>query len=133
MKKNTKVMIGALVVVAAIAYLFVSGFTGNTSIHVNLKDLVANPTAYDGKYIQTEGKLVNGSTSWDSKKIELRFLVSDGEAKLPVLWKDIKPDNFSGDVIVNISGRYKAGQEFLVDTLLTKCPSKYEGTKKDFK
>ena len=133
MKKNTKVVIGALVVVMAIAYLFISGFKGNMSVHANLADLSTKSAEYDGKFIQTEGKLDNTSVKWDSKKIELRFEIVDGDARIPVLYKDIKPDNFSGDVIVMVGGKYQAGQEFVADKLTTKCPTKYEGAKENIK
>lgn len=129
MKTKSKIMIGAFTIVLAIGYLFVSGFSGNTSVHVNLKELAANPEKYDGMYVQTEGKLVKDSVNWDSKQIELRFSVSDSDSKLPVLWKDIKPDNFSGDVIVMVGGKFRAGEDFDVDVLTTKCPSKYESEK----
>lgn len=133
MKKNTKIVIGAFIVVAAIGYLFISGFTGNMSVHANLATLASNPQEYDGKFIQTEGKLVEDSVKWDPTKVELRFSISDGDAQIPVLWKDVKPDNFAGDVIVMVGGKYTAGQVFEVDTLTTKCPSKYESGKEQIK
>lgn len=133
MKKNTKITIGALVVVAAIAYLFISGFSGNMSVHANLSDLISNSQEYDGKFIQTEGKLVANSIDWNTNKVELRFTISDGKSEMPVLWKDVKPDNFTGDVIVMVGGKYTAGKEFVADTLTTKCPSKYESEKKQIK
>lgn len=133
MNKNIKITIGALIVIIAIGYLFISGFSGNMSVHADLTNLVKNPQQYNDKFINTEGRLVGNSIKWDSSKVELRFSITDGKSEFPVLWKDVKPDNFTGDVIVMVGGKYQAGQEFVADTLTTKCPSKYESAKQNFK
>src|SRR5690606_19121203 len=68
-------------------------------------------------------------------EFELRFMIEDsvpeGEspaesvARVPVVYRGVKPDMFAPGRDVILDGEYVHG-EFVASSLLTQCPSKYE-------
>ena len=129
MKKGQKVTLGALVVVAALIYLMISGFSGNTGFEVALSELVDNGSQFGDQYILTEGYLVEGSDEWNGEKIELKFSVKDEDGnQLPVVFNGVKPDNFhyeEAQLILKGSYDVKEGI-FKAEKVETRCPTKYE-------
>ncbi|WP_176720405.1 cytochrome c maturation protein CcmE [Desulfuribacillus stibiiarsenatis] len=125
---NKKVLIGSFIIITAVFSLLLFATPGATGVEVSISEIVATPEKFDGKYILATGDLVQDSVTWDSKAIELRFAVSHEGSVMNVLHKGIRPDNFEGDVIVILEGKYDTDQQvFVADRLKTRCPSKYEG------
>lgn len=129
MKKNVKMSITILVVIGAIAYLMFSGFSG-VSVHVDLESLVQSPQEnYAGKFVQTEGMVIEESAVFDSDNLELRFTITgliDPNETLDVVYKGVMPDNFNEATQAMVGGKYIPGEPLVAETLQTKCPSKYE-------
>ncbi|MDN5348062.1 MAG: cytochrome c-type biosis protein CcmE [Clostridia bacterium] len=128
MKLNRKVALSALLVVVAIAYLIISGFSGNTGRQYSVGEIVRQADALEGQPLTTEGKVVAGSIRWDREALELRFTLTDGQERLEVRYPGVPPDNLDyPGVQVIVKGRYDAAGHFLaVDSVQTRCPSKYE-------
>ena len=56
-----------------------------------------------------------------------RVLVYDGSGKVPVYYRGGPvPDIFGDEVQVVVEGKYNADGTFVANTLLAKCPSKFE-------
>jgi cytochrome c-type biogenesis protein CcmE len=73
------------------------------------------------------GTVVDGSEDWNAKEITLRFSISDEEgAQLPIVFYGPRPDNFQRAASAIIEGELLADGSFQADTLLLKCPSRYE-------
>jgi cytochrome c-type biogenesis protein CcmE len=53
----------------------------------------------------------------------------EGEARLPVQYKGVKPDMFQAGVSVMVEGRIGQDGSLLASTLMTSCPSKYRDEK----
>ncbi|HHW06068.1 MAG TPA: cytochrome c maturation protein CcmE [Clostridia bacterium] len=129
MSKKVKMSIGLLVIVGAMAYLMVAGFSGNAGFQVSISDLVLNGDNYAGEYLLVEGKVLPETIEWNGEQIELRFLVTDGQYQLPIIYYDVAPDNldYEGGAEAILRGRYDHGAGvFVADTVETRCPSKYE-------
>jgi len=128
MKARTKILIVIFVIIGAIAYLISSGFSSG-SVHANLESLVGEGANYQGKYVRTEGKVVGDSIQWDAAQVELSFVIAgktDPGVTMPVVYHNVRPDNFQDGTEVMVGGRYSPGQTFVAEELTTKCPSKYE-------
>lgn len=128
MKVKHKVLIGAAVVVAALVYLMISGFSGNAGYRVTIAELLAKEGQMGDNFLLTEGTLKGDSVRWDGQKIELRFRLADlqeKEKEIEVVYNGTKPDNFQDGTQVVVQGRYRGGI-FYADKVTTKCPSKYE-------
>lgn len=128
MKQSQKITIGVLVVVAAIGFLLMSGFSGNTGYQMSLTQIKAKGTSLSGQYLLAEGSLVKGTVRFDSKKIELSFVVTDGKTRIPVLYHGVAPDNLDyPEAQIILKGKYDAlSGTFVASEVQTRCPSKYE-------
>ncbi|MFM2134397.1 MAG: hypothetical protein RL156_1678 [Bacteroidota bacterium] len=66
--------------------------------------------------------------SYDSKNNLFRFVMTDDEAReVPVEYQGSKPNNFELAESIVVKGKMENGI-FVASDILTKCPSKYEGT-----
>ncbi len=128
MKKNTKVLLGGVAIILAILILLIAATPGASGTEISIKEAVENPAKYDGKYVKTQGLLVEDSIDWRADEIELRFDIVDEEGNvLTVFHHGVRPDNFSEGVITMIEGYIVPGEPFQAERVQTKCPSKYEG------
>ncbi|MDD2497887.1 MAG: cytochrome c maturation protein CcmE [Desulfitobacteriaceae bacterium] len=126
--KNKKVLISVVVIIAAVYYLMMSGFQ-NSSVHIGLEQLKTSGSTYRGQYIRTEGTIIGSTVNWDAPNVELAFSVTgkdNPDVILPVIYKNVMPDNFNDATEVMIGGYYTPGESFQAEELVTKCPSKYE-------
>jgi len=123
---SKKLLFGALVAVAAIAYLIVSGMRGATVYSLTVSELKAKGQAAIGQGVRVAGKLDGRSVSWDANGLVLRFTIRDGAETLPVVYKGVKPDMFNDSAEVIVEGKLQPDGVFEAKTLLLKCPSKYE-------
>ena len=94
MKQSTKIFIGTLIIVGAIGYLMFTGFSNFSGYQVTVSDIVNGQEDYGEDYLMVPGQLVGGTTNFDGKNIKLTFTMTDGSAELPVVYNDVKPDNF---------------------------------------
>ncbi len=83
----------------------------------------------DGNYKLT-GKVVPGSIDHQGSKLSFRIRDRDGTASVPVRYEGIVPDPFRDGREVIVEGGMKSGT-FVAerDSLVTKCPSKFENAK----
>lgn len=128
MRKSRRITFGALVVVAAIASLFALGFRGNTGYQMAISDIVRQGESLGDRYLLVEGRYVEGTAQFDSQAVELRFTVTDGETRMPVLYHGVEPDNLDyPDAEIILKGKYDASAGlFFASEVQTRCPSKYE-------
>ncbi|MER3329106.1 MAG: cytochrome c maturation protein CcmE, partial [Candidatus Kapaibacterium sp.] len=79
--------------------------------------------------VQVYGHWVKEKESnYDSDKNEFHFFMEDESGNtFKVLHKGAKPNNFEIASKVVVKGHYE-GNLFKSNQILTKCPSKYEGT-----
>ncbi len=128
MKKNTKVLLGGSTVILTILILLIAATPGASGTELPIYQVLANPEKYEGRFVTTEGFLMESSIDWRADEIELRFDVVDSEGNvLSVFHHGVRPDNFSEGVITILEGYIVPGEPFQAERVKTKCPSKYEG------
>lgn len=127
MSKNKKNIFGLSLFAVAIMIMFFSTMPSAGSKEISIEELLTKN--YKDEYVLTQGLLKEDSVKWDADKIELTFEIVDEESSssLPIIYKGVKPDNFSEDVIVIVEGFIKDNGVFEAEKVQTKCPSKYEG------
>jgi cytochrome c-type biogenesis protein CcmE len=77
--------------------------------------------------IRVNGYVVDGSEDWNAQEVTLRFAIEDDSgATLPIVFQGPRPDNFQRAASAIIEGELMADGSFQADTLLLKCPSRYE-------
>lgn len=129
-KQHIKLSIGAVVVLAAIAYLMFSSTTGSTAYFVTVPELHSRVTTLRGEAIRVAGKVTSDPIQWDVRNLSLAFVIGEGEARIPVRYKGVKPDMFQAGADVIVEGRVGEDGVLVASNLLTSCPSKYQEDKK---
>lgn len=129
MNPSKKLYLGIIVVVLAFSYLMFTGFDNSTAYYLTIDEALAS--SQGDNYLRVAGKLDGQSVQWDAQKIQLSFKIRSEETgkSVEVVYKGVKPDNFTHDVEIIVEGNLSDEKVFLADKLLVKCPSKYEEEK----
>ncbi len=120
---NKKYLIGGLIIVTFIVLAMFS-FQDNTTQFVNIAEAKAS-----NETVQVYGHwLKNKESSYNAERNEFEFYLEDESGNtFKVLHTGVKPNNFEIATKVVVKGHYE-GNLFKSNQILTKCPSKYEGT-----
>lgn len=124
--KSWKFAIAGSVLVAAVAYLVVTGMQSTTVYYLTVGELRANG-APPGRQVRVAGDVAPGSVEKLNGGLALRFVVQDDSGSFPVVYRGGPvPDIFGEQVQVVVEGKLQPDGTFAADTLLAKCPSKFE-------
>ncbi len=95
--------------------------------YLSVQELKAQvPAVYDTR-VRVSGTVVPG-TIVKGNDGSLEFQITDGTDNVDVYYEGIIPDIFADDVEAVVEGVYAENNVFEADTLLAKCPTKYEST-----
>ncbi len=122
---NKKILIGTIIIVLVVGYLFWSGMKDSAVYFHTVTEFYANQDELAGKGTRVNGDLVPGSVQFDAENLILTFQLSDGDKVLDVRYHGVAPDTFSEAVSVVVEGKYVNGI-FEATQIMTKCPSKYD-------
>lgn len=125
-KKKVKFIIGGIVIAVAIIYLIYSGIQKGGLYYLTVSELKEQGSIAYGQSTRVNGNVLDGSIQWDFEEHTLRFIISDGENKLSIVYRGVAPDTFRGGIEVVVEGKYTAENIFEADKIMAKCPSKYE-------
>lgn len=130
MKLNRFWVCGLIVAVGLTAGIAAT-IKGTAMEYVEIAALKANPARYQGRRVKVTGKVVPKTTQVstnDSGESVLQFEVrGETGAQMRVYHRGPKPDAFKDDGVVILEGQYQPRKNQLrADSLLAKCPSRYE-------
>jgi len=123
---NLKYIIGGLIILGAIALFALSNFQSNVVYYYTVPELAAQKTRLTGQMIRVNGPLDQSSIALDQKTMTLKFNINDGGMTLPVVYKGVVPDTLTSGESVVAEGRLDSAGVFQADSILVKCPSRYE-------
>src|SRR5712691_11558511 len=128
---HVKVAIGMTVIVAAVAYLLFSGTTASTVYFLTVPEVRQKLSALQQESIpiRVAGQVTEDPIQWDVRHLSLAFSIGEGEARIPVQYKGVKPDMFQAGASVIVEGRIGRDGVLMASTLMTSCPSKYQDEK----
>ena len=139
MKKQSRFVAGALVLVGVVGYLAVTGAKDSMMYYYTPDELssrlAADPSARE-LGVKMGGRVVPGSVRFDPRTLDLRFTLIDiasGRTTYPVRYTGPLPDTFEEGRDVVVEGRLAADGTFAATTVLTKCGSRYEAAEEDFR
>ena len=125
--KNLKFIIGGALVVALIVILIVQATVSTGAYYLTVTEVHQRTPGIYGERVRVSGSVVDGSEDWNAQEVTLRFAISDEEgAQLPIVFYGPRPDNFQRAASAIIEGELLSNGSFEADTLLLKCPSRYE-------
>jgi cytochrome c-type biogenesis protein CcmE len=117
------------VIVLSVVYLIFSGATGSTVYFLTVPEVQQKLATLTGEPIRVAGKVTEDPIDWDVRKLSLAFVIGDGQSRVPVRYKGVKPDMFQTGADVIVEGRLGQDGVLVASTLMTSCPSKYQEEK----
>ncbi len=137
-RKNRQVLIGLLVVVAAIVCLIQFSLSTSEIYSLGPSELLESSHDFLGREVRLTGIVVEDSVKKDLANTRLDFVVAerDGVREEGFLSEDAKkievtyigtvvPDAFNDGTEVVVEGSFD-GSRFRATHIMTKCPSKYD-------
>lgn len=124
--KRVKFIIGGAVIAIAIIYLIFTATQSTAAYFLTVEELYDKGSAIYGRNVRVSGKVAGDSIDFNSRDLMLHFgVVGESGETLPVVFNGPKPDQMRHDAEAIIEGKFD-GNEFTAQTLLLKCPSRYE-------
>lgn len=124
-RKRLKFLLLGSGVVLSMTFLIVVGMNRSAVYYLTVSEFLEQEDR------ATDGYRVNGTVEIGSIERlptgqDVRFVMTDGNETLPVVYHGIIPDTFVDKASVVVEGRLQDDGTFLAHKLLAKCPSKYE-------
>ena len=125
-RKNMRVLLGAVIVVAAMAYFGVAGFQEGKAYYKTIEELNAMGENAYGKRIKVAGLVTDGTVHRNGKN--LYFRLQQNDLGLPCVYTGSSPvpDTFKDGVEAVCEGKYRADGTFEAYKIQAKCASKYQ-------
>lgn len=129
---NPKIAIAIAVLAVAVGYLmYTSVQSTSASFFGTVSEVHAQGAAIDGDLIRVGGDVVEDSIETDGVGGAVDFEITDGEQTLAVTYDGQVPDIFDEHVEAVVEGTYEHGGVFQAESVMTKCPSKFEDSEED--
>jgi cytochrome c-type biogenesis protein CcmE len=123
-KNQRLVLVSAALIALIVAVLLAMwGLRDRASYFYTPADIAAGKST-DGQAIRLGGMVEKGSIKRDPDGITIHFVVTDGRAATPVLFRGIAPDLFREGSGAVAEGRIQGGT-FVADTILAKHDERY--------
>jgi cytochrome c-type biogenesis protein CcmE len=123
-KNQRLVLLGAAIVAVAIAVLLAMwGLRERASYFYTPVDVAAGK-AHEGEALRLGGMVERGSIKRDRDGVTIHFLVTDGKAATPVVFRGIPPELFREGSGAVAEGRLQNGL-FIADNILAKHDERY--------
>jgi cytochrome c-type biogenesis protein CcmE len=125
--EDMKFAVAGSVLVLAVGYLILTGMQNTTVYYLTVGELQSRGAGALGRPVRVAGNVTPGSVEKLNGGLALRFTVEDESGSFPVVYKGGPvPDIFGEQVQVVVEGKVQPDGTFAADTLLAKCPSKFE-------
>jgi len=125
MSQTLKILIGSVIIVTFIVVGFIS-FMGSKIEYVNFQEAQKRMKTVEVRGLWIKDKEARYDASTNNFTF---YMKDDNNTEMKVILNDAKPNNFetAGELMIVAKGKVK-DNVFYADNVLTKCPSKYEGT-----
>ncbi len=118
-------LVGAAVIVAAVAYLIWGGVQEAIVYFYTPSELQAQGDLALGKRLRLGGMVEAGSLTKDPETLTMKFRMTDGTASVPVRFKGIPPDLFTEGKGAVVEGTWTPEGIFHSDLIMAKHSEEY--------
>lgn len=123
--KNQRLVLVSAALLAALAAVLLTmiGLKNQASFFYTPADIAAGKAA-DGQSARLGGMVKVGSIRRAADGVSISFILTDGKAETPVIYRGIVPDLFRENSGAVAEGRMQGGT-FIADTILAKHDERY--------
>jgi len=118
-------LLAGIAILGAIAYLVFINTQASAVYYMTVTEL-HSCTVCTTQLVRVAGVVRAGSIVHDDATQRVSFVIDDGKATLPVSYSGVVPDIFRAGIQVVVEGKYSGQGAFQAQTLLAKCPSKFQ-------
>lgn len=118
-------LIAGVAILGAVLYLVFANTKADAVYYMTVSEL-KTCTSCATQSIRVAGVVQNGTVVRDDSHQSIRFVINDGKQTLPITYSGVVPDIFRPGIQVVVEGRYTGQGLFQAQTLLAKCPSKFQ-------
>lgn len=126
--KKITITLSFAIVTGILIWLLFSGFNENMQYYRTIKEVKSMSAQTYSQGLRVKGNLVAGSLVTNPNNLEVSFKIVENGHELDVRYDGILPDTFKEGAEVLVEGKYKPAGYFEAQTVMAKCPSKYEST-----
>jgi cytochrome c-type biogenesis protein CcmE len=123
-KSKIRLAIVSVVLLCAIGYMI---FSASASSYVSYKQIgeVVKDKSLVGKGVEVAGKVKPKSVV--HKGTEMTFVLAENSDTIDVTYTGQVPQTFGDNVQAVVTGKLVSQNKVVAESIVTKCPSKYEG------
>lgn len=122
--KQIKFIVGGIIIAITAGYLILSAAQGSAAYYMTVPEIKAmGPQA---RTVRVSGLIREDSIVWEPRDLHLQFEIVDRGGTLPVTYTGARPDMLKEGAELVVEGQLGADGIFQANTLILKCPSKYE-------
>ena len=124
--KHQRLVLVILAILAVLGAVLLAmwGLQDRAAYFYTPADIAAGKAA-PGKAMRLGGMVEKGSVERDADGVTTRFVVEDGDARVPVTYRGIVPDLFREGSGVVAEGKLGANKTFVADNILAKHDERY--------
>lgn len=124
--KKIKFIVGGVVIALAVVYLIYAGIQSSSAYFLTIDELHAKGEAIHNRTVRVSGKVDAQTIDFNNRDLILAFdVTSDTGDRMHVVFNGPQPDQMREGAEAILEGKYD-GNTFTAQTLLLKCPSRYE-------
>jgi cytochrome c-type biogenesis protein CcmE len=124
--KHHRLVLGllALAAIGGASGLALSALKDQAAFFYAPGDVAGKPLPLD-RHVRLGGMVEKGSIARGADGVSVHFVVTDGQARVPVSFRGVTPDLFKEGSGVVAEGRFQPGGSFVADNILAKHDERY--------
>jgi cytochrome c-type biogenesis protein CcmE len=120
---NTKIVIGALILLPVLAHLaYATANSPMVDYYITVDQYAARSATTP---VRVGGQVIPGTIRWDNATRTMHFQIAGENAKVDVVYRGVVPDSFRDGFTAILEGAREADGSFVANTLMIKCPHQY--------
>lgn len=124
--KKIKFIVGGIMIALAIVYLIYTGIQNTGAYFLTIDELYSKGEAIQNHTVRVTGKVDASTINFDNRDLLLTFdVTSETGHRMHAVFNGPKPDQMRDGAEAILEGKYD-GEMFTAQSLLLKCPSRYE-------
>jgi len=124
--KKIKFIVGGVLIALAVVYLIIVGIQSTAAYFLTVDELYAKGESLENQTVRVAGLVDADTIDFNNRDLIINFdVTSETGQRMHVVFNGPKPDQMREGADAIIEGKYD-GNVFVADSLLLKCPSRYE-------